>query len=327
MKTSLSLTTLRRTVSLAGKTLAVLFAALLLNVGADILRPQAAAAYPFWAQQNYESPREATGKIVCANCHLGKKPTEIEVPQSVLPDTVFKAVVKVPYDAKAQQVLGDGSKGGLNVGAVLMLPEGFTLAPADRISEDLKEEVGDLYIQAYAEDKQNILIVGPVSGDDHKELVFPVLSPNPANDKSLHYGTYQIHVGGNRGRGQVYPTGEKTNNGVFTATAAGVIADVSTDASGSKVTIRKEDGSSVTESIPAGPELIVAAGDSVTAGQHLTNDPNVGGFGQHDVTIVLQNPNRVYGFIAFVFAVMIAQIMLVLKKKQFEKVQLAEMDF
>jgi len=26
-------------------------------------------AYPFWAQQNYASPREATGKIVCANCH------------------------------------------------------------------------------------------------------------------------------------------------------------------------------------------------------------------------------------------------------------------
>ena len=26
-------------------------------------------AYPFYAQQNYASPREATGKIVCANCH------------------------------------------------------------------------------------------------------------------------------------------------------------------------------------------------------------------------------------------------------------------
>ena len=32
-------------------------------------------AYPFWAQQNYASPREATGKIVCANCHLAKKAT------------------------------------------------------------------------------------------------------------------------------------------------------------------------------------------------------------------------------------------------------------
>ena len=50
-------------------------------------------AYPFWAQQNYPSPREATGKIVCANCHLAKKATRVEVPQAVFPDTVFKAVV------------------------------------------------------------------------------------------------------------------------------------------------------------------------------------------------------------------------------------------
>ena len=50
-------------------------------------------AYPFWAQQNYASPREATGKIVCANCHLAKKATRVEVPQAIFPDTVFKAVV------------------------------------------------------------------------------------------------------------------------------------------------------------------------------------------------------------------------------------------
>ena len=54
---------------------------------------QSAAAYPFWAQENYDSPREATGRIVCANCHLGNKKTEIEVPHAVLPHPVFKAVV------------------------------------------------------------------------------------------------------------------------------------------------------------------------------------------------------------------------------------------
>jgi len=40
--------------------------------------------------------REATGRIVCANCHLAAKPAEVEVPQSILPDTVFEAVVKFP---------------------------------------------------------------------------------------------------------------------------------------------------------------------------------------------------------------------------------------
>ena len=64
---------------------------------------------PFWAQQTYPAtPREATGRIVCANCHLAAKPTEIEVPQSVKPDTVFEAVVKIPYDLSAQQVTANG---------------------------------------------------------------------------------------------------------------------------------------------------------------------------------------------------------------------------
>ena len=29
---------------------------------------------------------------------LAQKPVEIEVPQAVLPDTVFEAVVSIPYD-------------------------------------------------------------------------------------------------------------------------------------------------------------------------------------------------------------------------------------
>jgi apocytochrome f len=92
-------------------------------------------AYPIYAQQAYENPREATGRIVCANCHLASKPVELEVPQAVLPDTVFEAVVKIPYDLSKQQVQGNGSRGPLNVGAVMVLPEGFKLAPKDRLSK------------------------------------------------------------------------------------------------------------------------------------------------------------------------------------------------
>jgi len=53
----------------------------------------------------------------------------------------------------------------------------------------------------------------------------------------------------------------------------------------------------------------------------------VGGFGQKDVEIVLQNPARIQGLLLFFVSVIFAQIFLVLKKKQFEKVQLAEMNF
>jgi apocytochrome f len=66
--------------------------------------PNKSQAFPIYAQQAYENPREANGRIVCANCHLAQKPTEIEAPTSVLPDTVFETIVKIPYDKTKKQV-------------------------------------------------------------------------------------------------------------------------------------------------------------------------------------------------------------------------------
>ena len=293
-----------------------------------LIAPGASWAYPFWAQQNYDSPREATGKIVCANCHLAKKLTQAEVPQSVLPDSVFTASVKVPYEEGIKEIGADGSEVQLQVGAVVMLPDGFTLAPQDRWTDEIKEETEGVYFTQYSDDQPNILLVGPIPGDQNQEIVFPVLSPDPATDSNIHFGKYQIHVGGNRGRGQVYPTGEKSNNTVFTAPAEGKVASIDPGDNGaSVVTIQAADGTSASETIPVGPELLVKVGDTVAAGDAITNDPNVGGFGQIDAEIVLQNPVRIYGLLAFFAAVAIAQIMLVLKKRQIEKVQAAEGNF
>ena len=293
-----------------------------------LIAPGASWAYPFWAQQNYDSPREATGKIVCANCHLAKKLTQAEVPQSVLPDSVFTASVKVPYEEGIKEIGADGSEVQLQVGAVVMLPDGFTLAPQDRWTDEIKEETEGVYFTQYSDEQPNILLVGPIPGDQNQEIVFPVLSPDPATDSNIHFGKYQIHVGGNRGRGQVYPTGEKSNNTVFTAPAEGKVASIDAGDNGaSVVTIQAADGTSTSETIPVGPQLLVNVGDTVTAGDAITNDPNVGGFGQVDAEIVLQNPVRIYGLLAFFAAVAIAQIMLVLKKRQIEKVQAAEGNF
>ncbi len=200
-----------------------------------LIAPAASWAYPFWAQQNYDSPREATGKIVCANCHLAKKLTQAEVPQSVLPDSVFTASVKVPYEKGLQEIGADGSDVGMQVGAVVMLPDGFTLAPQDRWTDEIKEETEGVYFTQYSDDQPNILLVGPIPGDEHQEIVFPVLSPDPATDSNIHFGKYQIHVGGNRGRGQVYPTGEKSNNTIYTAPASGTIASIEPGDNGASV--------------------------------------------------------------------------------------------
>ena len=182
-----------------------------------------------------------------------------------------------------------------------------------------------MLFRSWNEENPNILLVGPLPGDDHQKIVFPILSPDPATDSAIHFGKYQLHVGGNRGRGQVYPTGEKSNNGVFTAPAGGTIAAITEGDKGAQVVeITTADGGSVSETVPAGPTLLVKVGDSVVAGAPLTNDPNVGGFGQVDAEVVLQNPVRIYGLLAFLAAVALAQILLVLKKRQVEKVQAAE---
>jgi apocytochrome f len=301
------------------------FLCTMLLISSIVIFPRSSFAYPFWAQQNYESPREATGKIVCANCHLAQMPTIAEVPQSVGADSVFKAVVKIPYKDDIKEIGADGSEVPLQVGAVVMLPDGFKLAPQERWTDEIKEETEGVYFTNYSEEKDNIILVGPLPGDTNKEIVFPVLSPNPATNKDYHYGKYSLHIGGNRGRGQVYPTGDKSNNVIFTSTSSGTINSIETNEDGSyQINIENENGEIFTEVVPVGPELIVREQDQISAGDPLTNDPNIGGFGQLDAEVVLQSPYRIIGLIAFFIGVGLTQILLVLKKKQVEKVQAAE---
>ena len=290
-------------------------------------------AYPIFAQQNYENPREANGRIVCANCHLAQKSVELQVPQAVLPNTVFEAVVKIPYDQQIQQVLGNGKKGSLNVGAVLILPEGFQLAPKNRISPEFKKRIQRLSFQPYSENRKNILVVGPVPGKKYNQMVFPILSPDPQKDKKIHYLKYPIYLGANRGRGQVYADGSKSNNTVWAASTSGkilqIIEDTTTTSNfgGHLITIETENGEQVIEKIPPGPDIIVRLNQKIQQDQPLTNNPNIGGFGQQDTDIILQNPQRILGYMVFVLSILLTQIFLVLKKKQFEKVQLFQLNF
>jgi apocytochrome f len=211
---------------------------------------------------------------------------------------------------------------------VLILPDGFELAPADRVPEEMKKKVGNLFYSPYSPEKKNILVVGPVPGKKYSEMVVPILSPDPTTNKNVSYLKYPIYLGGNRGRGQVYPDGSKSNNTVYNSPAAGKITAIEpTGKKGYAVTIETTKGDTIVEKIPAGPEILVSVGQAVTQDQPLTNNPNVGGFGQKDEEVVLQNPARIQGLLVFFATVLLTQVLLVLKKKQFEKVQLAEMNF
>ena len=285
-------------------------------------------AYPVFAQQGYSNPRAANGKLACANCHLNQKAIEIEAPQAVLPNSVFEVEVKVPYDTSRQQIGANGKKADLNVGGIVILPKGFKLAPKNQIPEEVKQKNKGVFISPYSTEFDNILVVGPIAGKTHQELIFPVVAPDPAKNADVKYLTYPMYVGGNRGRGQVYPTGEKSNINSFGAVQAGQITEITTTAKEeSNVTIVSSTGTSTSQIVPAGLKLTVKVGDVVKADQSLNIDPNVGGFGQEETEIVLQKPERIIGYLAFCFSVLLTQVFLILKKKQFEKVQAAELNF
>nr|UAD87826.1 apocytochrome f [Gracilaria textorii] len=293
-----------------------------------IIQPIKTSAFPIYAQQGYDNPREATGRIVCANCHLAQKTVEIETPKTVLPNSVFEAVVKIPYDKNSKQILSNGLKGPINTGAVIILPEGFKLAPKNLLSEELREKTKNIYIQPYSTTQDNILLVGPLPGEKNQEIVFPILSPDPNKDKNIHFLKYPIYIGANRGRGQVYPTGDKSNNNTIVSSQDGKVIDITLiEKGGYTVKIEKMNGETYTENIPPGLDLLISKGNEVLTNQSLTSDPNVGGFGQTETEIVLQSPSRIKGMIVFFFTVTLAQIFFVLKKKQWEKVQAAEINF
>jgi len=285
-------------------------------------------SYPVFAQQNYSNPRAANGKLACANCHLNQKAIEIEAPQSVLPNSVFEVAIKVPYDTSQKQIGANGKKTDLNVGGILMLPKGFKLAPKNQIPSEIQEKNKGVFISPYSSEFDNILVVGPIPGKLHQELIFPVVAPDPQKNSDIKYLTYPFYAGGNRGRGQVYPAGDKSNVNVFGANQTGQISEITTSEKGeSTIVIVSSSGTKTSQTIPAGLTLTVKQGDVVKSDQALNIDPNVGGFGQEESEIVLQNPIRIIGYLAFCFAGLLTQIFLILKKKQFEKVQAAELNF
>ena len=287
-----------------------------------------ANAYPVFAQQGYSNPRAANGKLACANCHLNQKAIEIEAPQAVLPNSIFEVEVKVPYDITKKQVGATGKPADLNVGGIVILPKGFKLAPANKISPEVKAKNKGVFISPYSTELDNILVVGPIAGKSHQELIFPVISPDPATNPEIKYLTYPLYAGGNRGRGQVYPTGEKSNVNVYGAPKAGQIKSIiETEKKENNITILSSDSTESSITIPKGLTLLVKEGDIVSSDQALNINPNAGGFGQEETEIVLQNPLRIFGYLAFCFFVLLTQVFLILKKKQFEKVQAAELNF
>ncbi|KAL2903965.1 Cytochrome b6-f complex subunit 4, partial [Bienertia sinuspersici] len=73
--------------------------------------------------------------------------------------------------------------------------------------------------------------------------------------KDVHFLKYPIYVGGNRGRGLIYPDGSKSNNTVYNSTSAGIVKKiVRKEKGGYEINIvEASDGREVVDIIPPGP--------------------------------------------------------------------------
>ena len=68
----------------------------------------------------------------------------------------------------------------------------------------------------------------------------------------------------NRGRGQVYPSGEKSNNTIFTSTASGQITSIEPGEKGKTIlTVQSASGDTVTQTVPAGLTVSVKVKDVI----------------------------------------------------------------
>jgi apocytochrome f len=121
---------------------------------------------------------------------------------------------------------------------------------------------------------------------------------------------------------------KKSNVNIFGAAQSGQITEIKTGEKGeSTIFITNANGNTTSQEVPAGLTLKVKEGNLVINDQGLNVNPNAGGFGQEETELVLQNPLRIIGYLIFCFCVLLTQIFLILKKKQFEKVQAAELNF
>ena len=82
-----------------------------------------------------------------------------------------------------------------------------------------------------------------------------------------------MYFGGNRGRGQVYPDGSKSNNTIYTTSTAGIVKDITpvTKKGGFQVILKDRNGNIVVENVPPGPELLIKVSQSVRLEEPLTN--------------------------------------------------------
>ena len=272
-----------------------------------------AVAFPAFAQQLYAFPIDATGKAVCANCHLAEAPIRLSGPSAVFASSIFDLLIEIPTLLTASQVSPAGDLVDLNVGGVVVLPEGFG-----------KSVAADSNIfTPFSAAEPNVFVFGPVPASEYATAVLSVLAPDDARSLS-----FPIVVAGNRGRGQLYPDGSTSISGSVAPRCNGWLGRVHISREGPSLGLWTRQAAVQVSRLPAGVDILARRscqlGARLSIDAVLASNPNVGGVGQSEALLVLQSRERLGYYVQVVAAIAATQLALVLKKKQYERFRLGQ---
>lgn len=264
--------------------------------------PLAINSYPIFAQQIYRNPVEKTRQIVCANCHLAQKPFYMQIPHSTFANSYFNIILEVPSNNSILQILANRRLRGLNAGAVILLPERFTLALNTRNNNSL--------FTPYKKLNTQIFVIRPQISKLYQRTLLTIITRN------LNLFAKLVLIGRrNRGRRQVYPNRNRSNNNTFFSAFKSFVLLKYRLARNRQIYVR----SALYQIVPLRPLSKVYPGQRLQNNEILTFNINIRGFRQTEEEITLQNPQNLFQLILLLSSTLLAQLSLVLKKKQFER--------
>lgn len=140
---------------------------------------------------------------------------------------------------------------------------------------------------------------------------------------TIPVGTRSVYLGANRGRGQLYPDGSSSNLSLRKPEVVGTCQAISylTKRYGSVVHIVHASGVWLGHLLP-GQAVEPGIGPRMPSQSEvlLARTLNQGGFGLAEVALSVQSPANLKRFIGLLLLIQATQILLLAKKKQFERI-------
>jgi apocytochrome f len=307
------------------------------------------SSWPVFATDQYISPKTQSGSIVCANCHTYNRDIEVSLSQAIWltsTKTSIDSSLRIKIDALSKQITTTSKSADLNMSGVGVFPYEF------RIKSDLNNINREEKISPYVElDNNEVQIstdnenITPFEEqDDIRAFVFNIqhtcnnLGTKNRKRRYSYLGVYlkvehaellgfsrttEVLLGGVIGRGQIFPSGELSNSINIFAPINGRVYEIFSE-SGQKqsLSIRHENGNVVLlDRIPKLLKLKIKVGQLVFKGEFLARDSNLGGMGQLNRELSIQEYVRLKLIMLVVLWCTLAQHLIIIKRKQFIKIQ------